>query len=177
MLPHTPRMSKHQGPFQGTTPVPNFLLDRVMPRLRDTEWRLLCVIVRSTSGWSLADGTRKKADWLSHFQLKRKTGRSSAAISKAIDVLVRFGLVVVRDLSGRPLPSARDRRQSHSRLSFSLSPDLGASRFQTRFAHVRIQISQSRNNKRKIYKTKQQQRLFERLDGISPHERGNGLVE
>lgn len=155
-LPPMPRMSERQDSFQGTTPVPNFLLDRVMPRLRDTEWRLLCVIVRSTSGWSLADGTRKKADWLSHFQLKRKTGRSSAAISKAIDVLVRIGLIDVRDMSGRPLRSTRDRRLSHSRLSFSLKPDLDTSRFQGRFAHARFQISERRNNKRKLYKTKQQ---------------------
>lgn len=28
---------------QGTTPFPNQLLDRVMPKLRDTEWRLLSI--------------------------------------------------------------------------------------------------------------------------------------
>lgn len=171
-----PKMSKSNDPGQGTTPVPNFLLDQVMPRLRDTEWRLLCIIVRQTSGWVLGDGTRKKADWLSHFQLKRKTGRSSAAISKAIDGLVRSGLIIVRDLSGQPLTSPRDRRQSHSRLSFSLNHDLASTRFQEQFSHARFQISKRRNNKRKLYKRKQQQHsLFERLHAIGPREQGRNL--
>ena len=120
----------------------------------------------------------KKGDWLSHFQLKRKTGRSSAAISKAIDGLVRSGLIFVRDLSGQHLISARDRRQSHSRLSFSLNPDLASTRFQEQFSHARFQISKRRNNKRKLYKTKQQQHeLFERLDGIRPRGRRSNLGE
>ena len=148
--------SKSATEVQGTTPVPNFLLDKVMPRLRDTELRLLLVVIRKTSGWLQPDGTRKKADWMSHFQLKRKTGRSSTAISKAIDVLVRSKLIVVRDLFGIPLMSAYARRQSHSRLRFSLNPEIGSIRIYRKGSHARKQILKGVNNKRNLYKNKQQ---------------------
>lgn len=150
-----PRMSKRANPILGTTPVSNFLLDRIMPRLRDTELRILLVVARQTVGWGLADGTRKQADWMSHFQLKRKSGRSGAAISKAIDVLVRARLIQVRDSFGVPLMTARARRQSHSHLSFSLSPDLSRIRIYRKTAHVRKQTSKRINDKRKLYKNKQ----------------------
>lgn len=145
------------SPIRGTTPVPNFLLDRVMPRLRDTEWRLLCVIVRQTSGWILKDGTRKQADWMSHFQLRRKTGRSSAAVSRAIALLVRAKLIIVRDSFGQPLMTAAERRRSHSRLSFSLNPDIESLAFHKRFAYRRFQNSKRKNNKNNLDKRKQQQ--------------------
>lgn len=150
-------------PFQaviGTTPFPNFLLDRVMPRLTDTQWRLACVVVRSTFGWNQADGTRKTADWLSHSQLKRKTGRSSAAISQAIAQLVQIGLLLVHDGHGVELTTPAMRRRSHSHLSFSVNPLITSAEFQRAFGHARIQISKSRNNKRNLYKRKQQQLLF-----------------
>ena len=145
----------------GTTPFPNFLLDRVMPRLRDTEWRILTVIVRQTLGWSIGDGQRKAFDWLSHAQLKRRTGRSSAPISRAIDVLVRSGLIVVRDSFGVELQSANERRRSRSYLSFAVSPQLGSPKIQQQFSHRRLANLQRKNNKRNYYKRKQQQRLDE----------------
>ena len=50
---------KETGQF---TAFPNVLLDQVMPSLRDTEWRLLCVIVRQTVGWN-RDGKPKARDY------------------------------------------------------------------------------------------------------------------
>lgn len=140
----------------GTTSVPNFLLDKAMPRLRDTEWKLLCVIVRQTFGWSAGQGERKQSDWLSHYQLKRRTGRSSAPVSRAIDTLVRAGLIVVRDNFGRELLTRQSRRQAHCRLSFSIAPSINTNAFQQKFAHARFQISKSKNDKRNLYKRKQQ---------------------
>jgi len=37
--------SAFNRPSTNTTPFPNYLLNEVMPTLKDTEWRLLCVIV------------------------------------------------------------------------------------------------------------------------------------
>lgn len=162
-------MGRKAKPFQpvvGTTPFPNFLLDRVMPRLTDTSWRLLSVIVRQTFGWDEGDGTRKKTDWLSHAQLKRKTGRSSAALSLAIARLVRSGLIVVRDSVGTDLATPAERRRSHSPLSFGVNPQLATATFQRAFSHARFQYSKSRNNKRNIYKRKQQHG-----PGLSPAKR------
>jgi hypothetical protein len=148
-LRRIPRVGRQTRFVTGTTPFPNFLLDRVMPRLTDTEWRLLCVIVRQTFGWHLGGGVRKKADWMSHFQLKQRTGRESAAISRAIAGLVRAGLIAVRDEHGRPLYTAYMRRRSHEHLVFSFHPLVATRRFQKMFAHARFGISYARKNKNK----------------------------
>jgi hypothetical protein len=111
---------KREG-IPNTTPFPNVLLDECMYRLRDTEWRVLCVVVRQTIGW-IIPGTneRKESDWLTHRQLRRRTGRSSAAISRALDVLSRLDFLVIRDSSGRRLTSAADRRRLKGKLFFGL---------------------------------------------------------
>jgi hypothetical protein len=106
---------------KGWTQFPHVLLDDVMSRLRDTEWRLLCVIVRETIGRVDAEGMRQKRAWLSQQMLKKRTGRESAAISRAIDVLCQSGLIEVRDALGRPLTSSRRRRNYQGRMRFSLN--------------------------------------------------------
>jgi len=163
MLPR----SKGKGPVRGTTPFPNFLLDKAMPRLTDTEWRILCVIVRQTFGWSVGPGVRKKADWLSHFQLKQRTGRQSAAISRAIAILVKSGLVAVRDTRGRPLYTPEMRRRSQSRLVFSVHPLSSTASFQKRFSLSRFRTSKSENDKRNPYKikTRTQGLIHRKADG------------
>ena len=47
-----------------STPFPSHLLDDAMPLLSDTEWRVLCVVVRQTLGWEDGQGGRKREDWL-----------------------------------------------------------------------------------------------------------------
>lgn len=159
-----PMRNDLSAPQFGTTPFPNVLLDRVMPRLGDTEWRVLSVIVRQTFGWTAGPGLRKTADWLSHSQLRRRTGRESAAISRAIDVLVRSGLILVMNGRGAPLMSAAERRRSRDHLSFRLHPAvLSGSLGQLTVGRLRISLLEK--NKRKIYKKEQQQHLT----GLSRH--------
>ncbi|MBV6459401.1 MAG: hypothetical protein HONBIEJF_02549 [Fimbriimonadaceae bacterium] len=110
-----------QGRGFGTTPFPDWLLDKLMPRLRDVEWRLICVLVRQTLGWQTGDGKRKHSDWLSHSQLRRRTGRSSSAISPAIDFLCRNRLIEVEDGQGQPLRTAFERRRHRGRLFFRVN--------------------------------------------------------
>jgi hypothetical protein len=104
----------------GSTPFPNHLLDAELPRLRDTEWRVLCVVVRQTLGWRRSDGSRKQSDWIAQSQLKRRTGRSSEALSRAVHRLVSLGLIRVRDQDGHILATPSARRRSRSRLYYSL---------------------------------------------------------
>ena len=101
-------MSKVPYPYR-STPFPNLLLDWWMPVLRDTEWRVLCVVVRQTLGWKAGPG-RKESDRISQAQLCRKTGRASAAVSQAIDRLVTLGLLAATTKTGQPLNSAKRRR-------------------------------------------------------------------
>jgi len=110
----------------GWTPVPNRLVDDAMPRLRDTEWRLLCIIVRETIGRRDSDGERQRRAWLSQKLLKRKTGRQSEAISRAIDVLCRSGLIEVRNAIGLPLLTRKARLRYRGNIRLGLHPTIQA---------------------------------------------------
>jgi hypothetical protein len=113
------KKQKNQAQF---TPFPNRLIDEVMPQLRDTEWRILCVIARQTLGWKdPKTGKRKQSDWLTQRQLKRRTGRESEAICNALDALVSKRLVDVRTSEGQPLRTPADRRRHIGRLHFRLT--------------------------------------------------------
>ena len=103
------------------TAVPNILIDEVMPTLKDTEWRLLCVIARQTLGWADKNGKRKQRDWMSQSQLIARTGRNSAALSAALDVLVRENLIECQAESGKLLPTPEQRRKHRGRVYYSLS--------------------------------------------------------
>jgi hypothetical protein len=114
-------VTESKGQAFGTTPFPDWLLDRLMPRLRDVEWRLICVLVRQTLGWQTGDGKPKQSDWLSHSQLRRRTGRSSSAISPAIEFLCRNRLVEIDDGQGNSLRTAFERRRHRGPLFFRLN--------------------------------------------------------
>ncbi len=105
-------------------PVPLRLVDEVMPTLKDTELRVLLVILRATWGWRAnriaGDGKHKRRDWLSHSQLRRRTGRGSDAVSGAVASLTAAGLIVVEDAGGSPLATPEERRRSLGRLYFRL---------------------------------------------------------
>lgn len=104
-----------------TTPFPNVLIDEVMPRLKDTPWRVLCVIVRQTLGWHDASGLRKERDWLTRSQLKVRTGRNSEAIAMAIDTLVRQGYITTQNSEGVPLKTPQERRRNHGHIYYGLT--------------------------------------------------------
>jgi len=126
-------------------PVPTRLVDAVMPRLRDTELRVLLIVLRQTWGWRMDRGAAtnkvagiseeatekqvakrqgakrqvtKRRDWLSHRQLCRRTGRGSDAVSAAVASLTASGLIIVEDASGRPLATPQERRRCLGRLYF-----------------------------------------------------------
>ena len=87
------------------TPVPNVLLDKEMPKMKDTELRLVMTIVRQTLGWQQNKVTkeRKMRDWIAGSQLIKKTGKSRRAISKAIITCIQRGWIVCMDRSGNLL--------------------------------------------------------------------------
>ena len=106
---------------RGTTPFPNVLLDVLMPSLTDTSWRILCIVVRQTLGWHVENGVRKREDWLSHSQLKRRSGRHSEAISRAIANLYDRGLIEIRSEDGDLLRTPGDRERHRGKHIYSLS--------------------------------------------------------
>lgn len=95
-----------------TTQTPNILFNGIMKEMSDTELRVVLVVIRATLGW-IADsktGMRKTEDWISHSQLKKKTGRESGAISQAIDSCIRKQWIEARDKNGNVLDTKIKRR-------------------------------------------------------------------
>ena len=98
-------------------PVPSVYLDEVMPWLTDTEWRVLLVVIRQTLGWN------KERDWITRSQMAYRTGRSQDAVTRAVEGLVRCGLIAVEDERGAVMESATERRRhSRDRLHYRLLP-------------------------------------------------------
>ena len=94
-----------------TTPTPNELYNGEMKKMKDTELRVVLVVTRATLGWEEDKETkmRKKEDWISHFQIKQKTGRSGRAISTAVDVCMKNGWIEARDADGNLLDTPEKR--------------------------------------------------------------------
>lgn len=96
--------------------IPSAILDRWMPKLKDTELRVLLLVARQTIGRS-----GKEVDWLAHSQLRKRTGRASEAVSAAVDSLIQKGLLEVVTLTGERLPSPEARRFHRGILLYRLS--------------------------------------------------------
>ena len=83
-----------------------------MKEVGDTDLRIILCVVRATLGW-IADpetGMRKEQDWLSHWQLSKKTGRSGRALSTAIDKCIKKKWIEARDENGAILDTKTKRR-------------------------------------------------------------------
>lgn len=110
---------------RGWCPVPNEILDRLLPNLKDTELRVLLIVCRATLGRrDSLTGKRRRRDWLSHAQLTRRTGRSGAAVSRALSSLVGAGFLRAETEEGKELPTARERRAHRGRIYLSISAAL-----------------------------------------------------
>lgn len=73
-----------------------------MQKMKDTELRITLLVARKTLGWieNIDTGMRKKEDWISHSQLMKFTGRSSRALSTAIESCIKKGWIEARDIKG-----------------------------------------------------------------------------
>ena len=105
-----------------------------MPTLNGAQWHVLCVVVRQTLGWQDKNGGRKARDWMTHNQMKKRTGLASASVSHAIDALVRRGLIEVQDASGKPLDSPSARQRVRGALFFGVSTKWRQSRNEAGFS-------------------------------------------
>jgi len=107
----------------GTVPVPNLLFDQLLPQLNDAELRLILIVLRSTLGWREGDDfggwRQKRRDWLTNRQLVRRTGSSSASVSRAIQTLLDAGLIRVEAVDGTLLDTPHKRRRNLGRLYFA----------------------------------------------------------
>lgn len=96
-----------------TTPVPNSILDQLLPHLSMAELKVLLVIIRQTKGW------RKKRDWITQSQFIQKTGLSRQTISQTLAILQHHKLISITDRVGVELQTPESRK-GKSRLYYTL---------------------------------------------------------
>lgn len=104
-----------------TTPVPNEIINGWARKLKGSELKVLLLVTRKTLGFVIdfETGLRKEEDWLSYKQLQEFTGLSRDALPKAIDALVEYKLIEVRDKNGNKLDTPEKRMLAgKKRLSF-----------------------------------------------------------
>jgi DNA-binding transcriptional ArsR family regulator len=106
-----------------TTQVPNYIIDELLPRLKDAEFKVLIVIVRQTLGWieDAETGRRKERDWISRRQMSLRTGMSERSISRSVSSLVDQKLIETLSEDGRTLETWNDRRLAGSRIYYRLA--------------------------------------------------------
>ena len=107
-----------------TFPMPIALYDGLIDATR-AEWLVALAVVRATLGWAVAGqtGRRLAQVCLSHQELKSRTGiRSSTTISRAIDGLVRSGMLETLNRDGNVLRTPATRRRDHRGSYFPSAP-------------------------------------------------------
>lgn len=93
------------------TQIPNILFDTYLPELKESELKILLVVMRQTNGWiDVKTGKRKTRDRISRNQFMQKTGLSRKIVSLAIKGLVDKRLLSITDQRGNLLHTSEDRK-------------------------------------------------------------------
>ncbi|MBK8954979.1 MAG: replication protein [Saprospiraceae bacterium] len=94
-----------------STQVPNILFDEYLPKLTESELKILLIIIRQTSGWiDRYTGKRKTRDRISQSQFSLKTGLSVRTISETLKTLSQRGLINITGQNHESLNYSLDRR-------------------------------------------------------------------
>lgn len=83
----------------------NLILDEIMPRLSPNAWKVLCVAIRQTWGWTdkYSPTGRKQSDVVSYSQFKRMTGiKSDHTVNRAIQECLANGCLVRQQTDTSP---------------------------------------------------------------------------
>lgn len=118
---------QNQNFLPNTTQIPNTVLDELMPNLKDVELRVLLIVVRQTLGWieDLETGRRKEKDWISRSQLMSKTGRKQRAISSAVDMLCKEGVILAYNHQNVILDTGIKRRLNFGKIFYRFNHKYG----------------------------------------------------
>jgi hypothetical protein len=114
-------MTERNGRSALVVSVPVLLIDDLFPRLKDTELRVLLVLMRQLH----VMGRERETTWLTHREMCRRTGRASEAVSGAISALVERGLLDVFDSAGRLLKTPEARQHASGQRFYRLSLRMG----------------------------------------------------
>lgn len=107
-----------------STQIPHIIIRDWMPLLKDVELRVLLVVADQTLGWieDPETGRRKERDWISRWQLEKKTGKGHTAVSKAIEVLNgKIGIIQAIAEDGTILDTPEKRSKHGSKIYYRLT--------------------------------------------------------
>ena len=108
--------------YKRTTQVPNIIFDKYLPNLKESELKILLIIIRQTYGWvNTKTGKRKTRDRITQSQFIKKTGLSRRVISKTIKSLVEKKLIIASDFERKELYDSIDRK-GKSYIFYSFHP-------------------------------------------------------
>ncbi|MFW6173609.1 MAG: hypothetical protein ACOC5T_07685, partial [Elusimicrobiota bacterium] len=111
--------------YPNTTQIPNKIIDKWLPELKKgARLPVLLFVCRQTIGWIKDEetGRRKKEDWTTQKQLKKKTGYSAGSVSEAIKWLIKNNLLEVR-CEGKILKTPKERSKAgrkHKKLKYRI---------------------------------------------------------
>ena len=96
-------MSDKIRPFDngGYFPIHNYVFDVCMPQLSNAGWRILCVAIRKTWGWTEDGGPmgRKEWDQISYSQFQEASGlKSAASVSKGLQECIEHNYLLRRQV-------------------------------------------------------------------------------
>lgn len=105
-----------------STQVPNLVFDKLLPRLTESELKILLIIIRQTAGWiDRFTGSRKTRDRITQSQFVSKAGLSPRIVSKTLKMLSDKQLIEITDIDHKILDNSMDRK-GKSMLYYSFTP-------------------------------------------------------
>ncbi|KAA3621014.1 MAG: hypothetical protein DWQ02_28440 [Bacteroidetes bacterium] len=134
------------------TQIPNIVFDQYLPSLKESELKILLIIIRQTYGWlNPRTGYRKRRDRITLSQFVQKTGLSRRIVSNALQSLIQKNLISITDYQGNPLLNS-DSRKGKSYIFFAFKPVQIPTPTSAKSVHEPVQ--NCAYNKRNINKTK-----------------------
>lgn len=95
------------------TRMPNILFDELLPYFKESELKVLLVILYQTRRWiDKRTGKPKEWDWISISFFAKKTGLSKRAIGNAIGSLTLKRCIRVKNQNGRLITTPVGRRNA-----------------------------------------------------------------
>ena len=136
--------------MRNSTPVPNSVFDIHLPKLSDSQLKIYLIIIRQTLGWKYKN-KRKERDRITHAQFVKKTGLSRRVISKTIQTLINYHLILVTDYHYNKLLSPQSRK-GKSYLYYQLIHKPMQLTTSTCEGNEHERVQRMNNNKRKLSK-------------------------
>jgi len=152
----------------GYTKLYNYLIDDYIPKLSESELKVLLVVVRLTIGWF------KHRDRITRTYLMKKAGLSAKSTSRAIALLEQKKLIRITDTTGKKLNSTERKYETKMYFELLIPPRVKSTHTRVKFPNsleYNLPITKDTHKrkrtipKQKISKKSDHERILEILIG------------